>query len=396
MSMNFVYISPNFPSNFVHFCKALKQQGVNVLGIGDEPYELLDEKIIEHCSEYYRVTDLSNYDEMYKAVAFYAFKYGKIDFLESNNEHWLIQDARLREDFNIVSSARGEQIYSMRLKSEMKKIFKENNIPSAAYCLIQSHEQALQFAKEVSYPIIIKPNDGVGATNTEKIYDEEGLKQYLHKVKIIDGYIMEQFIDGTIVSFDGISDKNRDIVYATTHYYPTNILQSVNNQESITFYSLQETPTNIQSLGEKIVKAFHSQQRFFHIELFVLNKDYPKLGRQGDIIALEVNMRPPGGNILDMMNYAANINVYEIWANTILGNTNMISKNANYICVFTSRRKQITYQHSIEDVLLTYNESILNIEYFPEVIAKAMGELSILARFSTQEEADAFAKYVIT
>ena len=42
--MNFIYFSPNFPDYGWKFCHHLKQNGVNVLGIGDAPYdELLPE-----------------------------------------------------------------------------------------------------------------------------------------------------------------------------------------------------------------------------------------------------------------------------------------------------------------------------------------------------------------
>ena len=36
---NFVFISPNFPTNYWMFCKELKNNGLNVLGIGDQPYD---------------------------------------------------------------------------------------------------------------------------------------------------------------------------------------------------------------------------------------------------------------------------------------------------------------------------------------------------------------------
>ena len=35
---NFIFISPNFPTNYWHFCHELKNNGYNVLGIGDCPY----------------------------------------------------------------------------------------------------------------------------------------------------------------------------------------------------------------------------------------------------------------------------------------------------------------------------------------------------------------------
>lgn len=33
---NFIFISPNFPSNYWKFCRELQNNGVRVLGIGDE------------------------------------------------------------------------------------------------------------------------------------------------------------------------------------------------------------------------------------------------------------------------------------------------------------------------------------------------------------------------
>lgn len=84
---NFVFISPNFPANYWLFCRALKKNGLNVLGIGDQPYEELTEDLKNSLSEYYKVSNLENDEEVYRAVAFLIFKHGKIDWLESNNEY---------------------------------------------------------------------------------------------------------------------------------------------------------------------------------------------------------------------------------------------------------------------------------------------------------------------
>ena len=100
---NFIFISPNFPENYWKFCRELKNNGLRVLGIGDCPYDMLSHRLKASLDEYYKVSSLENYDEVYRAVAFFAFKYGRIDFLESNNEYWLERDARLRTDFNITS-----------------------------------------------------------------------------------------------------------------------------------------------------------------------------------------------------------------------------------------------------------------------------------------------------
>ena len=83
---NFIFISPNFPTNYWMFCRELKKNGLNVLGIGDQPYDELDYNVKENLNEYYKVSTLENYEEVYRAVAFLIFKYGRIDWLESNKE----------------------------------------------------------------------------------------------------------------------------------------------------------------------------------------------------------------------------------------------------------------------------------------------------------------------
>ena len=52
---NFVFISPNFPTHFSRFCRELKNNGLRVLGIGDQPYdELLPEEKREKLASFIR------------------------------------------------------------------------------------------------------------------------------------------------------------------------------------------------------------------------------------------------------------------------------------------------------------------------------------------------------
>ena len=98
---NFVFLSPNFPTNYWQFCRELKNNGLNVLGIGDQPYDELSPQLKDSLNEYYKVSSLENYDEVYRAVAFFIFRYGRIDWLESNNEYWLEWDDSLSSYLHI-------------------------------------------------------------------------------------------------------------------------------------------------------------------------------------------------------------------------------------------------------------------------------------------------------
>ena len=96
--MNFIFVSPHFPKTYWNFCDRLHRNGVNVLGIGDAPFDEIPWELKQCLTEYYRVNDLGNYDEMLRAVAYFTFHYGKIDWIESNNEYWLEMDAQLRTE----------------------------------------------------------------------------------------------------------------------------------------------------------------------------------------------------------------------------------------------------------------------------------------------------------
>ena len=49
--MNYLVISPYYPQNFQQFTIELANKGITVLGIGQEPYEQLDEPLLLHVRE---------------------------------------------------------------------------------------------------------------------------------------------------------------------------------------------------------------------------------------------------------------------------------------------------------------------------------------------------------
>ena len=197
---NVIFISPNFPTNYWQFCRELKNNGMNVLGIGDQPYDELTDDLKGSLNEYYKVSSLENEDEVYRAVAFFIFKHGRIDWLESNNEYWLERDAKLRTDFNITSGFQVEDIPRIKYKSKMKEYYIKAGIPVARHHLVDTLEGCLEFIKKVGYPVIAKPDNGVGASHTYKLSDEEELKQFLDQKLPHIPYIMEEFVDAEVNS----------------------------------------------------------------------------------------------------------------------------------------------------------------------------------------------------
>ena len=393
--MNFIFLSPNFPKTYYHFTAALKNNGVTTLGIGDEPYDQLSQECRDSLVEYYKVGSLENYDEVYRACAYFAYKYGKIDWMESNNEYWLLRDAQLRTDFNVNTGLKNDHIDEIKYKSRMKEYYAKAGVPTARYHLVSTLEEGLKFVGEVGYPVVVKPDNGVGAAATYKLKNEDDLRNFYDNYPSVQ-YIMEEFINGTIVSYDGICDSSRDIIFETSHYFPDPVMDVVNEQLDMWYYSRNQIPEDLKDAGRRTIKAFASNSRFFHCEFFKLNEDKAGLGKKGDILGLEVNMRPPGGYTPDMMNYANDINVYQIWANMVCYDKGYFDPEQRpYVSIYASKRKNGSYRHSNDDIFAAYGENILMYEEMPEALAGAMGDYAFMARFETEEQAKDFAAYVM-
>lgn len=394
--MNFVFLSPNFPKTYYNFTQCLKNNGVTTLGIGDESYDQLSQECRDSLIEYYKVNSLENYDEVFRACAFFSFKYGKIDWLESNNEYWLLRDAQLRTDFNITTGLNNDKIDGIKYKSKMKEYYAKAGVKTARYHLVTNLEEGLAFIAEVGYPVIVKPDNGVGAVATYKLKNEDDTRAFYEHLPEVS-YIMEEFINGTIVSYDGICDSDKNIIFETSHYFPDPVMDVVNDQLDMWYYSRKQIPEDLKAAGRRTIKAFDSNSRFFHCEFFVLNEDKEGLGKKGEIFGLEVNMRPPGGYTPDMMNYANDISVYQVWANMVCYNQGFFDPEQRpYVCVFASQRRSGHYQHSHEEIWANYGKNILMYEEMPEVLSGAMGDFAFMARFETEEQAIAFAHYVLT
>ena len=128
------------------------------------------------------------------------------------------------------------------------------------------------------------------------------------------------------------------------------------------------------------------RDRFFHLEFFRLDCDQEGLGRQGDIIGLEVNMRPPGGFLPDMIDYANDIDIYQIWADTLIDHEPCYNPERPYSSVFVGRRKEQAYQHSMEWIIERYQGAIIQRIAMDPALAEAMGDEVLIARFPTEQQ----------
>jgi len=381
--MNFIYLSPHFPPNYYLFSANLHQLGVIVLGLADEPYELLRPELKASLTEYYRVNDMHNYDEMLRALGYFTHRYGKIDRIDSLNEYWLETEARLRTDFNIFGLK--EEIARVKKKSLMKQTFIKAGIAVAQGRVVNTLKEAKRLIKQTGYPVVAKPDIGVGAAKTYKIHNLAELEAFFAEKPDVE-YILEEFVDGVICTFDGLTDRDGNLVFFTSHQYSQGVMETVNEDNDIYYYSLRDIPRDLEDAGRRVLQAFGVRERFFHFEFFRL--------KDNRIVALEVNMRPPGGMTTDMFNYACDIDVYREWANIIVHNRFTTDYSRKYHCCYIGRKFNRRYLHSHEQIIDALGDRIVHHENISGVFSAALGQYGYLVRSPELSEIYDSAGYI--
>ena len=383
--MNYLLVSPNFPISQEFFAKGLKEKGINVLGVGSESYDALSQTLKDNLVEYFRVNDLEDYEEVFRAVAFLTYKHGKIDRIESNNEYWLELDARLREDFNVYG-VKPKQLELTKYKSKMKTMFKEAGARVAKGYAANNKEELNDILKKLELPLIAKPDNGVGSANTYKLLTQRDVEEFINEWNEKVSYFFEEFVENDVLcTYDGLINQHGDIVFETSFIYTQPTLDLVNNELDYANIIEPNIDPKLKELGQRIVYKFGMRERFFHIEFFRLP--------DGEYIALEYNNRIAGGTCIDLYNYSYNISLYEIYTDVVL-DKKIKDIVTNKYTLSLSRRNRYQYKNSLEDIKAKYSYSIRMITTVPEVFSAAMGNTIIIISVENKEQITEVMNYV--
>lgn len=348
----------------------LRAVGANTLGIADANWDQLRPELREALNDYYRVDDLGNYAQLTRALGYFIHRHGRIDRLDSLNEHWLETEAALRTDFNIPG-INIRQIGAIKRKSLMKRRFVAAGLDPARGRVCRTPQALSRFTAEVGLPVVAKPDVGVGAAKTYKLESKDDLEHYLRDKLPVD-YIIEEYVAGDIMTYDGLADRRGDIVFDSTLVYSTGVMESVNERRDLYYWIPREIPADVREFGIRMARAFDVRERPFHFEVF--------RKPDGSLVPLEVNMRPPGGLTVDMFNYANDIDFYREWANVLVHGRFEAKITRPWACLYVSRRDHRAYAMSHQQVLSEIGPMLVAETRMDSVFAAAIGDQGYLLR----------------
>jgi len=367
--VNVIFLSPHFPANNYLYCTALRAAGANVLGVGDGPYDALRPELKVALAEYYFLPRMESYDDLARAVGELVRKHGAADRIESLNEYWLGHEARLRQDFN-VWGPRPADLERTRRKTGMRNVFRQAGIPIAEGEAVTGAEQLERFARRHGFPLIFKPDVGVGAAHVFPVRDYAELKPHL--LDPPQGYVVEKFVRGELVTFDGLTDRDGRIVFWTSMTVCAGIMEIVTELRQMSYIFQRRIPAALEALGRKAVRGFGLKERFFHTEFI----------REGGerYTALEINVRPPGGFSVDMMNYQCDFDLFRVWAELLTKGQVETAYERKYYVAHAARRDGCRYRHSHEEVLRRLMPLVAAHMAMPQIFSPAMGNYTYLIR----------------
>lgn len=313
--MHVILVEPAFPGNQREHVRALKSIGVAVSAIGEAPVQALDPELRGWLTWYEQVSTVCSYKALYAATRRMQQR-GWIDRLEATVEAHMLPAAKVREECRIPGTSVDTTI-KCRDKPTMKEVLRQAGVPCARSTGAETPDGVKAFAKEVGYPIIVKPRDGAGAAGAYRIDDDASFERVMVECGLAQQSFpvaVEEFLEGHEGFFDTITVDGKVRHEFISHYYP-NVLHAMRTR----WISPQILTTNrleaggyddVRKMGRRVIEVLGIRNAPTHMEWFITKKG---------LMFSEIGCRPPGIGAWDLHNAANDIDLYVEWARGICG-----------------------------------------------------------------------------
>jgi formate-dependent phosphoribosylglycinamide formyltransferase (GAR transformylase) len=152
--VNVIFVEPAFPDNQRQFVRALHGIGARVTGVGERPYDWLDDETKGRLVAYEQVSSVTDEGALHAAVRRVQGREW-VDRLEATVEAHVLPAARVREACTIPGIST-RTAYLCRDKVAMKEVLRDAGVSCAASTAVASVREAKEFAAAVGFPLVVK------------------------------------------------------------------------------------------------------------------------------------------------------------------------------------------------------------------------------------------------
>jgi hypothetical protein len=329
-------LSPGFPRELRYFTRGLAEVGATVIGLGDRPQAALEEPARSSVSMHVQVRSWLDEDAILAQVAELAGRV-RIDRVECLWEPYMVLAARIREMLGLPGMT-VEQTLPFRDKEIMKRVLDAAGIRTPHHYSATTAVQVIEAAETIGFPVIVKPIAGAGSEHTYRLNSREELDDVLPRLRGIAEVSVEEFVEGDDMTYETICVDGRIAHYSISTYIPRALTMKENEWISPCTLVLRDPDTPElapgREMGEAVLKALGFQTGYTHMEWYRT--------RDGEAVFGEIGGRPPGAYLVDLINYACDIDTYRGWAEAVVHGrfTQHVERRYNAAWIFKRARGQ--------------------------------------------------------
>lgn len=221
-----------------------------------------------------------------------------------------------------------------RDKWACRMIFAKRDIPTPRFQYVETLESTLKVANTIRYPVVVKPKDGTGSLYVRCIHNDDEMKEYFKEVDCVKeygrsikrekGFLVEEFIQGLLVSAETITFNGETYVIGITERDVSGYPYFV--EIGSLFPSLHDKTMLIKETAILAIDALEIDFGICHIEMII--------GNNGPVV-IEVNPRLAGGLIPKLIELSTGVDMIQTAINLHLGiSIDLMPRKQNYAYSF--------------------------------------------------------------
>ncbi len=318
-----VFVAPRFLKNTNRYVRAFAElPEVTFSVISQDPEESIPAQIRSRVAAHYRVDHPFDAAQLTTAARWIGARVGRVDRIAGALEELQLPLAEVRDALDI-EGLRTPQARNFRDKDRMKDVLRAHGVPVAKSGLAHSPNAVRAFVERVGYPIIVKPQAGLGARSTYRLESDADLAALERRGVVPSSSVplqIEEFVRARERTCETITVRGRPVWSSGTRYLPSplEVLETPWKQYCVLLPREEDDPdlSRFRPVNAAALAALFGASAdtaagtaLTHMEWFLRD--------DGSSLVNEVGVRPPGVQIVPLVSLAHETDFWADWATLV-------------------------------------------------------------------------------